>query len=145
MVNDSSGTLPGAQSSRHAIDVGCAIIERQGKILIAQRRHRDTLGGFWEFPGGKFDAGETLEDCLVREVREELGICIRPRRFLRTIAHDYPERRLRLHFYLCDFCCGEPSRLECLDFQWVEVEALRKFQFPPADLDILNELMTMRF
>ena len=123
------------------IKVACAIIEKNGKILIAQRRHEDSLGGFWEFPGGKLKEGETFEDCLVREVREELGVEVRPRHFLRVVSHDYPEKRIRLHFYVCDFCSGEPARLECLDFKWVAAGDLLKFQFPPADLDILNELI----
>jgi 8-oxo-dGTP diphosphatase len=67
-----------------AIEVGCAIIHKNGKLLIAQRHLQDSFGGYWEFPGGKREQGEAIEACLVREALEELGIRILPERLLRT-------------------------------------------------------------
>ncbi len=133
-----SGTM------KKSIEVGCAIIEEGGKILISRRRLGDSLGGFWEFPGGKRQAGETIEECLVRELREELAVEIRPRKFLKSVVHDTAGKRLHLFFYICDFIGGTPVFHECMDAQWVAVEELANYQFPPADADILNDLMTRR-
>lgn len=123
------------------IEVGCAIIEKQGKLLIAQRKPGSALGGYWEFPGGKRHLKETLEECLVREVREELGIAIRPRTFLTRTSHAYPDRKVLLDFYLCDWVAGNPVRHDCFDFRWVEPEDLRSYTFPPADRDVIGELI----
>ena len=123
------------------IEVGCAIIEKRGKILISRRRPGDTLGGFWEFPGGKRDGDETFEECLVRELREELAVEIRPRKFVRQVTHDYLGRIVNLHFYICDFVKGKPVLHECMDARWVRIEELPQYEFPPADADILTELV----
>ena len=78
------------------IEVGCAVILRDGKLLVAQRNEGDTCGGYWEFPGGKKEAGESLEECLVREVREELAVEIRPRKLI--CRHDASARKERWRF-----------------------------------------------
>jgi 8-oxo-dGTP diphosphatase len=123
------------------IEVGCAIIRRNDQLLIAQRKPDDHLGGYWEFPGGKRCENESLEDCLVREVQEELGVVIVPDRLLRKIDHPYPKRILSLHFYLCDWKSGDPCKIDCHDFRWIYPEQMRNFQFPPADDGIINELI----
>ena len=123
------------------LEVGCAIIRHQNKLLIAQRRMDDHLGGYWEFPGGKRNDNETLEECLVREVEEELGVTIVPVRFFQKMEHPYPERILSLNFYLCDWKSGEPCARDCHAFRWIEPEALRDFKFPPADDGIIEELI----
>lgn len=124
------------------IQVGCAIIRRGSELLIAQRKPEDHLGGYWEFPGGKKCHGESLEDCLVREVQEELGILIVPDKLLVKIKHAYPKRILALHFFLCDWKSGSPSCIDCHDFRWIQPEQMRDFKFPPADDGIINELIT---
>ncbi len=123
------------------IEVGCAIIVKNGKLLIAQRKPGTHLGGFWEFPGGKRHDGEEMEQCLVREVREELGVLIRPRELLRRTDYAYPEKNVTLFFWLCDWVSGKPERLDCRDFRWVMPEELRCFKFPLGDDAILNELI----
>lgn len=135
------GIMVALYSSMKAVEVGCSIILREGKILIAQRPPGTYLGGYWEFPGGKREAGETIEKCLVREVFEELGIWIRPRSFLCRTDHAYPDKRFSLFFYLCDWVSGRPMRHGCLDFRWVVPEELRRFRFPLGDDVILNELI----
>ena len=120
--------------------MGCAIILKDGKILIAQRKPDDHLGGYWEFPGGKREPGETIEECLVREVREELGVEILPEKLLTVKDHIYPGKTLRLHFYFCKWSSGEAAKIDCHDFCWVRPADLRNFQFPPADLDIIEDL-----
>lgn len=123
------------------LEVGCAIIVREGKILIAQRKPGDHLGGYWEFPGGKRESGETVEACLIREAMEELGVHISPRRFLTEARHHYPEREILLYFWICDWRGGEPSKKDCADFRWVTPSEFKDFQFPPADADILRDLI----
>lgn len=123
------------------IEVGCAIIIKEGKILIAQRKPGAHLGGFWEFPGGKCRDGEGMERCLVREVEEELGVTVRLRALLRRTEYAYPDRTVLLHFWLCDWRAGKPERLDCRDFRWVAPEELRCFRFPLGDDAILNELI----
>ena len=121
-------------------EVGCAIIRKNGKILIAQRKADSFLAHHWEFPGGKIEKGETLEDCLVREVREELGIEIRPVQLLQKKEYIYPEKTVLLDFYLCDWVSGEPQKLDCQDFAWVQTDDFKEFQFPKGDEEILKEL-----
>ena len=128
----------------HTIEVGCAIIVKAGKILIAQRKPGTHLGGYWEFPGGKRHDGELLEDCLIREVREELGIEIHPRKLLGRTQHVYPEKKIVLDFYFCDWITGRPVKHDCFDFRWVEPLELRSYRFPPADTDVINELIRKR-
>lgn len=123
------------------MEVGCAIIERQGRLLIAQRHDSDHLGGYWEFPGGKKEEGETIEDCLAREVMEELGVVIKPRRLLCEIRHSYPERDLRLIFWLCDWQDKEPCKIDCQDFRWIHPNELKKFKFPPADDGLIEDIL----
>ena len=123
------------------VDVGCAVITKEGKVLIAQRKEDDHLGGYWEFPGGKREEGESLEACLIREAEEELGIQILPKLFLQRVAHISPARELRLHFMLCDWIAGEPVALDCADFRWVVPQELKNFRFPPADDGVIAELI----
>jgi 8-oxo-dGTP diphosphatase len=123
------------------IEVAAAIIWRQGRILISQRDANSHLSGYWEFPGGKREAGESFEECLVREVREELNIRVRVQKLLDTIAYEYPEKHVTLKFFCCDYLEGEPRALGCLQFQWVSPEQLSGYQFPPADGPIVKRIM----
>lgn len=129
------------------IQVGCAIIlapnhsDKKGMILIAQRKMGDFLGGYWEFPGGKCELGETIEECLAREAAEELGIQIKAKELHCHKDHTYPNRKLFFHFYLCEYLGGEPQTLDCQDVRWVKVEELPGYQFPPADADIIADLI----
>lgn len=124
------------------IDVGCGIIFRQREILIAQRLPSSHLGGYWEFPGGKKEKNETLFECLVREIDEELGVCTQPFETIRVVEHVYPERTLLLHFVTCRFLSGVPKKKECMNFKWVNAKDLHRFLFPPADRDLICDLIT---
>jgi 8-oxo-dGTP diphosphatase len=123
------------------IDVGCAIIEKEGRLLIAQRGPGSSMAGFWEFPGGKREDKETMEDCLVREVHEELCVRIRPNRFLCLKEDLRGEKKLRLHFYLCAWVSGDPVCRDCFAYRWVGPEELKNFRFPPADETVIDELV----
>lgn len=122
------------------IEVGCALIIRGKHLLIAQRKPGGQWGGYWEFPGGKREPGESIEACLAREVQEELGVLVNPRELLTVKFHPYPGRRLKLFFYFCRWLRGEPQRLDCLDFRWALPEELYGFNFLPGDRDIIREL-----
>ncbi|HVN82848.1 MAG TPA: (deoxy)nucleoside triphosphate pyrophosphohydrolase, partial [Terriglobia bacterium] len=89
------------------IEVAAAIIWRQGRILISQRDVNAHLSGYWEFPGGKREAGESFEECLVREVNEELNVRVGIQKLLDTISYEYPEKHVTLKFFYCDYLEGE--------------------------------------
>ena len=122
------------------IDVACAVIRHGRKILITRRRPQDHLGGFWEFPGGKRHSGESLGACLEREILEELGIRIKPLRFLKRIDYAYPEKRVALYFYECELLEGEPKAQKSEELRWVWPFELSRCPFPPADKEILLRL-----
>jgi mutator protein MutT len=120
-------------------DVVIGIVGRAGQVLICQRPAGKSFAGFWEFPGGKREAGETIEQCLRRELREELAIEVTPVRALSTIDHDYPRGRIRLHPWLCDHHRGEPQLLAVQRVLWVEPLELKDYQFPPANDALIAE------
>jgi mutator protein MutT len=122
-------------------DVGCAIIHKNGKLLVAQRNLGDSFGGFWEFPGGKREKDETIEQCLRREVQEELGVLVEPERLLCKRDHGTPERKLSLHFFFCKWMSGDPQAIDCRDFSWVSHEDIRERTFLPGDLEVLEDLI----
>jgi mutator protein MutT len=109
-------------------------------VLVCQRPSDTTFPGYWEFPGGKLEPGESLEQCLVREVREELGIDIRPVAALTPVEHDYPSARIRLHPYLCVHTGGDPQPLGCQALRWIDPARLSEYHFPPANEGLLTEV-----
>jgi mutator protein MutT len=120
--------------------VGVGIVEKDGRVLITQRKYDDHLGGVWEFPGGKKRPDETDQACVERELSEELGIQVRAAAHLETIRYAYPDRRLELRFYACSMVAGEPKSLEVQDFRWVAPSELIYYQFPKADRDLVERL-----
>jgi mutator protein MutT len=127
------------------IEVSAALIFRNGKILITQRHAKSHLGGFWEFPGGKCEPGETFEQCLAREIHEELGVEITAGELFEDITHAYPEKTVRLKFFVCKLISGEPQPLDCAAFKWVEKAELAGFKFPAADARLLEKLTAYNF
>lgn len=121
-------------------DVVVAILHRGGKVLICQRRMEDRFGGLWEFPGGKREGEESLEACLRREVREELGIEVRPLRVLESLDHEYPDIHVRLIPFLCQLERGEPRALAAQQVRWVELAELKEHAFPPANTELIAEI-----
>jgi 8-oxo-dGTP diphosphatase len=124
------------------IDVVAAILRRQGQILITQRLDNVHLARLWEFPGGKVEACESFEGALVREIREELGIKIRVDDEFFTIDHDYPTRSVCLHFFNCTVLEGEAKPIEVADLRWINPQDLDKYQFPPADAELILKLQS---
>lgn len=120
--------------------VGVGVVEKDGKVLITQRRYDDHLGGVWEFPGGKKRPDEDDRACVERELQEELGIRVKAGGHLETIRYSYPDRRLELRFYSCALEGGDPKPLEVQDFRWVKPGELVYYQFPKADRDLVGRL-----
>lgn len=121
------------------IVVAAAVIERNGAFLVTRRLAGTHLEGCWEFPGGKCDPGEAHEDCLRRELFEEIGARSRIGVEIFTIAHAYPERIVELHFFACDLL-DEPHALIGQEMRWVNRADLGALQFPPADAQLLRLL-----
>ena len=126
--------------SNNIIQVAAAVIECDGRYLITQRGPRTHLAGFWEFPGGKREPGESLEACVLREVYEELGVEVaQPIPFM-VVQHEYPEKAVELHFFFCSILQGDVQPLGCSDLRWVTPEELANFTFPPADDPVVARL-----
>ncbi len=121
-------------------DVAAGIIFRGRRILITRRPDESMLGGLWEFPGGKQEPGESLEQCLVREVTEELGIQIRVERPFVRVKHAYSHFRITLHTFVCRHSRGRPQALGCAAWRWVEPAELEQYAFPKADRVVLASL-----
>lgn len=123
------------------IEVAIAVIVRDGQILVTRRREGVHLPGLWEFPGGKRDPGETLDHCLLREIREELGATVTIERLLWEKTHPYPERTVLLHAYLCHLLSGELKPLASQELKWIRPEALLTLPFPEANRPLLEMLV----
>ena len=117
--------------------VTAGLVFKDGKLLITRRPEGSHLAGYWEFPGGKQEPGETLEACLEREFREELALEVKAVKRLCQIDHDYETKSITLHLFMCDWLSGTPTPLECAELRWVKPEELPGFQLPPPDVQVL--------
>lgn len=99
------------------------------------------MAGLWEFPGGKREANETIERCLHRELKEELGIEVALGQALESVTHKYSVMTVQITFFLARLANGEPRAIECAGLEWVTRENLAKFQFPPADQRLISRLV----
>ena len=123
------------------IAVVAGVIRREdGQLLITQRLADDTLGGYWEFPGGKVDPGEELKAALWRELKEEIGVETEIGAEIHRIVHAYPDRDVQLYFFEARIISGELQKLEVADLRWVTIAELMNYRFPEADLPLLEQL-----
>jgi 8-oxo-dGTP diphosphatase len=122
------------------IEVAAGLIQHEGRYLIARRKPGVHLAGFWEFPGGKREPGESFEDCLRRELFEELSIRVDEPVLFRIVRHAYAEKTVELHFFHCTIEEGVPAPLDCAEIRWVRPNELPQFTFPPADQVIIDAL-----
>ena len=122
------------------VEVSAGLIFRDGKLLITQRHADAHLGGLWEFPGGKRERGETFEQCLARELHEELGVDVTVNELFEDVTHDYPDKSVQLKFFLCRINRGEPEPLGCAAVKWIDKSGLNAHEFPAADAQLLKKL-----
>jgi 8-oxo-dGTP diphosphatase len=124
--------------SKKTIRVACAIIERDGKVLAVQRSERMTLPLKWEFPGGKIKQGESPEQCVVREVSEELSLLVTAGRSLPSVSHDYPDFSVTLYPLICAIVSGELTLHEHKALLWLSSHELRSLDWAAADFPIIS-------
>ena len=118
-------------------DVVAALIWDQGKFMICQRPAHKARGLLWEFVGGKTEPGETLEEALIRECREELDITVSVGDIFTQVVHEYPDILIHLTLFNCTVAQGTPKLLEHNDLKWIAPAEIPNFDFCPADKDIL--------
>jgi 8-oxo-dGTP diphosphatase len=123
----------------------CALIDADGRVLIAQRPEGKSMAGLWEFPGGKVDPGERPEDALIRELKEELGIvvkeaCLAPLTFA---SHSYEDFHLLMPLYVCRRWEGMVAPRENQKLAWVRPNRLKEYPMPPADVPLISHLTTL--
>jgi mutator protein MutT len=123
------------------IVVTAAVIEQDDAFLVTRRQAGTHLAGSWEFPGGKCDAGESLAGCLRRELREELAVEADVGPELHATTHEYPDRRIELHFLACRLLSA-PSAVLGQEMRWVPRADLESLEFPPADAELIRMLVS---
>ncbi len=134
--------LPARAASKRTphYDVAAAVIRKRGRVLIARRPLGGMLGGLWEFPGGKKKHRESLEECLQREIREELGIEIAVGQLVTRVEHAYTHFRITLHAFECRHARGRPRAIQVADWRWVTLDGLDRFAFAVTDRKIIEAL-----
>jgi len=123
------------------IEVALALVRRNGCLLVTRRVQGVHLAGFWEFPGGKLMDGETPEACAEREALEEVGVACRAAWRRPVIEFWYPERAVRIYPVECEYLGGGPRPLQVAEWLWVPHADLLRYEFPPANRRLLEELM----
>ncbi|WP_068310526.1 8-oxo-dGTP diphosphatase MutT [Polycladidibacter hongkongensis] len=123
----------------------CALFDKDNRVLLAQRPEGKSLAGLWEFPGGKVESAESPEDCLIRELNEELGIivkkeCLAPLTFA---SHTYEDFHLLMPLYVCRRWDGTPTGREGQELTWARPMRLRDYDMPPADEPLIPHLMEL--
>jgi len=123
--------------------VGTAIIvDKNKKILIGQRPEGKALPGLWEFPGGKLEEGETIEQCIIREIKEELNVCVDVGRFLLSVSKEYEHGDFKLMVYEASIKDIEHLKANVhQDLRWVKPNEMKNYEFPPADVEIIEYLI----
>ena len=128
-----------AVETRKRIEVVAGILLKAGRIF-ATRRGKGEFKGGWEFPGGKIEPGETPQEALIRELREELAVEVSVGELLCVVEHDYPAFHLTMHCFLCEIASGEPALLEHDAAKWLKPSELRSVEWLPADVSVVERL-----
>jgi 8-oxo-dGTP diphosphatase len=124
--------------------VAAAVVIESGRVLLTRRAEGQHLAGLWEFPGGKLEQGESPEQALVRECREECGIEIKVAEILDVTFHRYPETDVLLLFYRCSLVSGEVRHLQVADHAWVAPKELDRYELPPADVRVIARIQSLQ-
>ena len=122
-------------------NIGVGVIWNNNKILITKRKKNQLLGGLWEFPGGKIENHESIENCIIREIKEELDICIQVKNFIIKVKHQYSHFKITLHAYHCQYISGNIKCLEVDDWAWIKPDSFSDYPFPKANHYIFPEIL----
>ena len=125
---------------REPVKVTAAILEKDGRIIIAQRKSTDHLAGKWEFPGGKIETGESPEACLARELNEEFHIDVSIGEYLGSIVHHYDHISIELMAYRTFWDGGKINSTDHKDYKWATIDELEQYDFAPADQPFVEKL-----
>ena len=125
------------------IEVAAAIIVKDNRIFATQRGYGEFKDG-WEFPGGKIEPGESAQEALVREIREELDVDIRVGKLLETVEYDYPEFHLTMHCFICELLSEEIVLKEHEDARWLKEEELDTVDWLPADVGVISKIFELK-
>ena len=134
-----------ARGKRLLLVAACALVDTDGRVLLAQRPEGKQLAGLWEFPGGKVEPGETPEECLIRELQEEIGIetdipCLAPLTFA---SHSYDDFHLLMPLFVCRRFRGIAQPKEGQALKWVRPKQMRDYPMPPADAPLIQFLIDL--
>ena len=121
-------------------DVAAALIRKDGKFMICRRPPHKARGGLWEFVGGKTEKGETKEQALIRECREELDVEVEPKSVFMEVVHKYPDIEIQLTLFNAEIVKGKPKLIEHTDIRWITPDEIDKYEFCPADEEILKRI-----
>ncbi|MBR6700316.1 MAG: (deoxy)nucleoside triphosphate pyrophosphohydrolase [Firmicutes bacterium] len=121
-------------------DVVAALIWEGDRFMACQRPAHKTRGLLWEFVGGKVESGESKEEALIRECKEELGVTVRVKDVFMEVLHEYPDMTVNLTLFNAEIAEGTPQKLEHNDIKWITSKEIKNYHFCPADVDILKKL-----
>jgi len=119
------------------LKVAAALIRKEKKFLICQRKEKDKFALLWEFPGGKCRKNESFKECIEREIKEELGVEIKVEKLLGIFKDQDKNLRICVHLFLSSIKKGMPSCIDCKDFSWVSLKEAKKYEFAPLDKKIM--------
>ena len=122
------------------IEVVAAIIKKEDKIFITRRSYGE-FQDMWEFPGGKIEVGETKEEALIREIKEELELDINNLEYLTTVEYDYTSFHLTMHCFICEICGGSLNLNAHNDAKWVSLDELESQDWVPADVEVVEKIL----
>ena len=125
------------------VEVVAALIWKNNKFMICQRPAHKARGLLWEFVGGKVELGETKEQALIRECREELSVCLSVGDVFMDVVHEYPDLTVHLTLFNATIVEGEPQKLELNDIQWITPSDILNYEFCPADEEILKKIINL--
>lgn len=132
--------MPDFKKETPSLSIAAALIQRNGKYLIGQRPEQKPQGGYWEFAGGKVEPGESVQQALIRECREELDVLVQPVKLVLTTKYQYPDRQVTLYFWDTVLVKGTPRALAHQKLAWAAPEELGQYSFCPANEEILTVL-----
>ncbi|MBE0639208.1 MAG: (deoxy)nucleoside triphosphate pyrophosphohydrolase [Bacteroidales bacterium] len=125
------------------IEVTCSIIEKDGKVLATRRASGSHLAGLWEFPGGKIEPGETDEECIIREILEELNLNIEIIGKLQPVEHLYSDKSIRLIPFICKLSSGQLTLKDHSEYRWLGINELQSLDWAEADIKVVIEYLNI--